>query len=256
MCLILLAYRFHPAYPLILAANRDEFPDRPTAPASFWGTETRILAGQDLRSGGTWLGITGQGRIAALANYREARVPGKGSPSRGDLVVHFLQGNMSPAEYLEFLHRDSAQYSGFSMVFGDRDCLWFFSNRGDAAPRIQPGIHGLSNHLLNTPWPKVERGKKALSDLLKAEHDPPVEGILALLSDRYRPFDDQLPDTGVGIERERLLSPLFIEGPGYCTRSSTVILIGSDSRVTFVERTRNGDPGARSEVSFTFAIGE
>jgi uncharacterized protein with NRDE domain len=254
MCLILLAYRFHPTYPLILAANRDEFPDRPTAAASFWDTEPPILGGRDLQSGGTWLGITRTGRIAALANFRESRAPMKDSPSRGGLVTHYLQGQSPPGEHLETLRRNAAAYNGFGMVFGDRESLCFFSNRGEAPPHIRPGIHGLSNHLLDTPWPKVEQGRKALADLLKADAEQSAEELFALLTDSRKPADDLLPDTGVGIERERYLSPLFIEGPGYCTRSSTVVLMGSDSRVFFAERTYNGNTHQYTEVRFSFTI--
>ena len=186
MCLILLAYQSHPRYPLILAANRDEFYQRPTVPASFWETEPQILAGRDLKSGGTWLGISRTGRIAALSNYRDPGTVLVNSPSRGGLVTDFLLGDGPPGEYLKMLRQRSQDYNGFNIFFGDLKNLFFYSNRGEVPPLLQPGIHGLSNHLLDTPWPKVTQGKKALAKILAQGKEPAVEEIFALLC---RPFD-------------------------------------------------------------------
>ena len=256
MCLILLACRTHPRYPLILAANRDEFYQRPTAPASFWETEPKILAGKDLQSGGTWLGITRTGRIAALSNYRDPSHVLDNAPSRGGLVTEFLLGDLPPAGYLEKLRQRSQEYNGFSIIFGDRKNLYAYSNRGEVPPLLQPGIHGLSNHLLDTPWPKVTLGKKALADILSQGGEPSVEDIFALLADRSMPDDRLLPDTGVELETERLLAPLFTSGPVYGTRSSSILLIDQEAEVTFIERTHNGTPGKDSTRTFRFKIEE
>jgi len=254
MCLILLAYRAHPRYPLILAANRDEFYQRPTVPAAFWESEPQLLAGRDLKSGGTWLGISRTGRLAALSNFRDPLSIRDNAPSRGGLVTDFLRGNIPPAEYLEMLRQRSQDYNGFNLIFGDRENLFVYSNRGNVPPLLPPGIHGLSNHLLDTPWPKVTLGKRALAEILAHGKQPAIEEIFALLADCTLPDDSLLPDTGVGLETERLLAPLFISGPTYGTRSSTILLIGHDATVTFLERTYNGAPGSGSTRTFHFTF--
>ncbi|HEX9023890.1 MAG TPA: NRDE family protein [Geobacteraceae bacterium] len=254
MCLILLAVNTHPMYRLIVAANRDEFYERPTAPAAFWGDAPDLMAGRDLRSGGTWLGVTRTGRIAAITNYRDPRQEKRDAPSRGHLVSGFLTGPMAIEEYLRFLQREGAAYNGFSLIFGNPGRLCFFSNR-DGEPRIlQQGIHGLSNHLLDTPWPKVARGKEALARVVAKGEIVRPEELFAVLADRTIAADELLPDTGVGIELERLLSPLFTAAPAYGTRSSTVILCGRDGRVTFCERTFNGGQECLSCVTEEFMI--
>lgn len=254
MCIILFAYRFHPRYPLVLAANRDEFRDRATAPASFWDTDPPVLAGKDLRCGGTWLGITRDGRLSALANYRDPSAWKSAAPSRGRLVREFLLGKATAEDYLECLKKKSGRYNGFTLLFGDSARLFCFSNRGTIPPVVPPGVHGLSNHLLDTPWPKVVRGKELLKELLANRDDPPLEELFAILADEAVPADHGLPDTGVGLETERVLAPLFIRGPGYGTRSSTVALIDDNGNVTFAERTFDGDPHRFTTVIFRFRI--
>lgn len=255
MCLILLSHKTHPRYPLIFAANRDEFFDRPTAPVAFWKEAPSLLAGKDLRGGGTWFGITGKGRIAALANYREPQANRTDAPSRGLLVRNFLLDDLSGAEFLEKLKRTSDRYNGFIMIFGDvRHQLYYFSNRGDIPPLLSPGIHGQSNHLLDTPWPKVERGKKALERVLFTETNPSAESLFAILADRTPAQDNLLPDTGVGLERERILSSIFVTAPAYGTRSSTVVLIDTEQNVTFIERTFGGDSEHYTDAEFRFRI--
>jgi uncharacterized protein with NRDE domain len=254
MCLILLAHRVHPRYPLILAANRDEFYQRPTVPAAFWESEPQLLAGRDLKSGGTWLGISRTGRLAALSNFRDPRSIRDNAPSRGGLVTDFLRGNLPPAEYLEMLRQRSQDYNGFNLIFGDRENLFVYSNRGNVPPLLPPGIHGLSNHLLDTPWPKVTLGKRALVEILAHGKQPAVEEIFALLADCTLPDDSLLPDTGVGLETERLLAPLFISGPTYGTRSSTLIMIEENQLVTFSERTYNRKSGQNVTATFHFTI--
>ncbi len=252
MCLILFAWRMHADFPLILAANRDEFYERPSAPASFW-EEPGFFAGRDLREGGTWLGITGTGRLAALTNYRDPASLRSGVPSRGHLVSGYLGGHDTPETYLNRLAPMADRYNGFSLLLGDASALHCFSNRGGRSA-VEPGIHGLSNRLLDTPWPKVEKGKSGLRALLEGAGQPETEALFELLSDRSRPQDAQLPETGVGLEWERILSPIFIESPVYGTRSSTVLTIDRNGRVTFVERIFNGGSGTPATSRFDFQI--
>jgi len=242
MCLLLLAHEVHPAYPLVLLANRDEFYARPTAPLAYWSHEPAVLAGRDLKAGGSWLGITWGGRLAAVTNYREPRASGSGSRSRGQLVSDFLTSRADPGTFLERLGSTAAAYRGFNLIVGDigtpaSPTLCYFSNRGSGVVKLTAGIHGLSNHLLDTPWPKVSRGMAGLAGLLQAEDEPQPEQLMELLRDTTRPPDDELPDTGVGLDWERVLSPLFIASEAYGTRSSSVILVSAAGEVIFGERT-------------------
>jgi uncharacterized protein with NRDE domain len=255
MCLILLSHKTHPRYPLIFAANRDEFHDRPTAPAAFWKEAPSLLAGKDLRNGGTWFGITGKGRIAALANYRGPPAARADAPSRGLLVKDFLLDELSGAEFLEKLKRTSDRYNGFIMIFGDIDQLYYFSNRGNIPPLLSPGIHGQSNHLLDTPWPKVLRGKEAMERVLSSETNPSIESLFAILADCTPAQNNLLPNTGIGPERERILSSIFVTAPAYGTRSSTVVLVDTEHNVTFIERTYDGGPEENyTDAEFRFKI--
>ena len=254
MCLILIAHDCHPLYRLIVAANRDEYRSRPTAPAAFWPEAPHILAGRDLQGEGTWMGITTTGRFAALTNVREPHRHRVAAPSRGRLVSEFLRGTMDAAAYRLRLDREGGDYNGFNLIFGVGDEPMVYSNRAPLPPLLSPGIHGVSNHLPDTPWPKVARGKEGL-DRIVAEGTPlHTRDLFALLADRTQPPDSLLPDTGVGLDLERRLAPLFIRGEEYGTRSSTVILIDRDNRVTFAERTFPPPHGRPSTVTFTFAI--
>jgi len=237
MCLILFALDAHPDYPLVLAANRDESYDRPTAPAAPWEDAPRVIAGRDLRGGGTWMGATPEGRWAALTNYRDPREFGRDAPSRGHLVADFLRGDRAPEAYLESLRPRATEYNGFNLLVGDARSAWWYSNRAAAPEPVSPGVHGLSNHLLDTPWPKVERGKRALARLLEGADALAPDHLLEILLDRTYAADHELPDTGVGVELERALSSLFIVSPGYGTRSSTALLVDRHGRSLLVERT-------------------
>lgn len=252
MCLALISYRQHRGYRLIVAANRDEFYDRPTQPASYWGGEPLILGGKDLKAGGTWFGITKKGRFALLTNYREPGSYMPDAPSRGNLVRDFLQGSQDPLGFLNGLQADARKYNGFSLITGDFDRLCCFSNRKGGPGELAPGIYGLSNHLLDTPWPKVESGKKMLRSIADRESFS-SEDILSVLGDRGRPPDERLPDTGVGLEWERTLSAIFIESPVYGTRSSTVVSVEDSGEVTFVEKTFNSS-GPCGAIEFNFRI--
>ncbi|MBI4209271.1 MAG: NRDE family protein [Deltaproteobacteria bacterium] len=236
MCLILLAHQYHPKYRLVFAANRDEFPNRPTAPAAFWEEDPNILAGKDLLKGGTWCGVSKIGRFAALANIRDPKAHRDGAPSRGLLVSNFLKGKESSEEYLQKIEKEAREYNPFGLLAGDKSDLFYFSNRVRKSQKLEPGLYGLSNHLLDTPWPKVKRGKGKLKAILSRESFS-AEDLLDLLADTTPARDSELPDTGVGLELERMLSPIFIKSPTYGTRASTIILIDTENNVTFIEKT-------------------
>jgi uncharacterized protein with NRDE domain len=234
MCLLLFAYNTHPDYRLILAANRDEFHRRPTEAAHWWSDAPVIFAGRDLEKSGTWMGVTREGRFAALTNFRDPAQRKPQAPSRGLLVSDYLRGNISPAEYLARLSDHADQNEAFNLFLGDKNSLWFFSSREKIPHELRPGVYGLSNATLDEPWPKVTHGKQGLAKIL-AEN---VNGnsLFSLLADRTIYHDDHLPQTGVPLEWERRLSATFIVSPEYGTRCSTLLLIGKDGRMEFIER--------------------
>jgi uncharacterized protein with NRDE domain len=236
MCLILLAYRAHPRFRLVLAANRDEFYERPTAPLQEWDEAPGLLAGRDLKAGGTWLGLTRSGRLAAITNYREPGRRQPGARSRGLLVLDYMRGSDPAPRELARIAADGGRYNGFSLIAGDRDGLYAYSNRGGSVKAIEAGVHGLSNHLLDTDWPKVKNGRTTLRALLTARDDLQPESLFGLLRNGTPAPDADLPDTGIGREWERALSPLFIASESYGTRSSSVILWEENGLVTFAER--------------------
>jgi uncharacterized protein with NRDE domain len=212
-----------------------------------------VIAGKDLQRSGTWLGIKKTGSIAMLTNYREPTPFGRNAPSRGWLVRDFLMGEEEPESYIETMTAKKDQYNGFSMIIGDLNRLFYFSNRGEMR-ELSPGLYGLSNRLLDTPWPKTERGKKAMKSLLRRKDDPLPEEIFDILKDRSKPDDNELPDTGVGLEWERILSSIFITSPKYGTRSSSVIMIDRKNHVMFIERVFNGHPEPWMAARFDFRL--
>jgi uncharacterized protein with NRDE domain len=244
MCLIFIAWRQHRRYPLVVAANRDEFYGRPTEPAAFWEESPEVLAGRDLEGGGTWLGFTRSGRFAALTNFRAGDFRLADAPTRGRLVSDFLQSRALPANYLTELEQRAASYNGFNLLLADGATLHWYSNRGGAPRALGPGLYGISNHLLDTPWPKVARGKQALGEIMEGDSID-AEAVLALLGDDHNAADTDLPDTGVGREWERVLSSMFITSESYGTRSSTVLLVEGSGHAAFTERSHEpGSPGA------------
>lgn len=245
MCLIAFAYRCHPRYRLIVAANRDEFYRRPTARAAFWPECPGVLAGRDLEQGGTWLGVTRGGRFAALTNYRDPAARKTDVRSRGELVRDYLCGELAPAAYLERVGAAGGEYNGFNLLTGDGDGLWYCANRDAILQAVPPGIHGLSNHLLDTSWPKVAKAKAGLAECLAGPDEALPARLFALLADAAPAPDAALPDTGVGLAWERMLSPIFVASPDYGTRSSAVVLAGYDGRIWFGERTW---PGGAEQV--------
>jgi len=248
MCLILFAYRTHPKYRLILAANRDEFFARPTEPLAFWPDEPEILAGRDLQAGGTWFGLTPDGRFAAVTNYRDPQNNSATALSRGRIPIDFLKCGLSPEEFCSVRMNDWHLYNGFNLLAGDMTGLVWASNRTKELQRVQPGLHGLSNHLLDTPWPKVRRGKKKLRQLLAASGSLDAEDLFALLEDNWQPPNEDLPETGIGIEWERLLAPIFISGENYGTRSSLVLIVREKGEVICSERTFRHERGMHRET--------
>jgi uncharacterized protein with NRDE domain len=254
MCLIVLALHSHPRHRLVAAANRDELYARPTSPAAWWSDAPDVLAGRDLREGGTWMGVTRAGRFAAITNYRELTPP-RTAPSRGALVADFLRGSMDAAGYAADVAARGAAYNGFNLLVGDGDGMFYVSNRAEGVRRLEPGVYGLSNSLLDTPWPKVLRARAAMrSALSSAGADGWESGLWEMLGDRVIAADDHLPDTGVGADRERLLSAPFIASDVYGTRASTVLTIGREGEVTFVER--SATPDGPGEARHRFRIGE
>ena len=235
MCLITFALDCHRDHKLILAANRDEYFDRPTAQATFWDDAPSILAGRDLLSGGTWLGVTRDGRLAAVTNFRDPSRKIAEPLSRGAVVADYLKGGLNSEDFLQRLDTLAGLCDGFNIIYGDTEGLYYFSNRGGTPGRIPAGIHGLSNHLLDTPWPKVTVAKEKLAELISRETLDP-ESLFSAMKDESPFPDNRLPDTGVGIDRERLLSPLFIHGSDYGTRSTTLLFIDRNNTITFIER--------------------
>jgi uncharacterized protein with NRDE domain len=234
MCLILLAWHVHPDYPLVVAANRDEFFARPSAPAAFWPQTPDVLAGRDMEAGGTWLGISRQQRFSALTNYREGGKQLPEAPSRGALVADFLAGNVDPEGYLAALVAGGADYNGFNLFVGDGRRLGYYSNRGVGPRWLVPGIYGLSNHLIDTPWPKLAAAKAAFAAALA--NLPTPDAFFNLLADREIVPDTHLPETGVPREWERILSAVFVSSPNYGTRTSTLLTTHKTGLVTLIER--------------------
>lgn len=234
MCVLFIAYHSHPRYPLIVLANRDEFYDRPTAPLGRWSDHPHVQAGRDLVGGGTWLGATDAGKFAAVTNFRDPS--GRpGSISRGHLVADFLIGGASAEDHLKDVSEAAARYSGFNLILMDASGLYYFSNVSGGIRKLTPGVYGLSNHLLNTPWPKVSSGIAAFRQLIAAD-DISRQSAFALLADETLAAEEALPDTGIERERERLLSPIFVRSNNYGTRSSTFVLVDNERTVDLEER--------------------
>lgn len=250
MCLILFSYKNHPKYPLIVAANRDEYFKRPTKHAHFWEDDPNILAGRDLEKKGTWMGVTKQGRFSAITNYRDFNENSNGKQSRGHLVTKALKYQGNVYDYMKDLKEKNSLYPGYNLLAGDKDRLYYYSNRQGKVIKVVPGIYGLSNALLNTPWPKVETGKEGFKKILQSEVNL-VENLFQLLS-LSEPFPDELlPNTGVPLEWERKLSPLFIQMPDYGTRASTVMLMDHED-IIYVERTYHPLTNTIEEKNYHF----
>jgi uncharacterized protein with NRDE domain len=235
MCLVLVAWRGREHYPCVIAANRDELYTRPTLPAQWWDTEPQILAGRDLEAGGTWLGVTRSGCFAALTNYRDPEQRRSGTPSRGALVTTILKSGAGITESLDYLRGVAASYNAFNLIFSDGRRLAVFESTLGQGRELKPGIYGLSNHLLDTPWPKVQNAKSRLSQALMDLADP--SPVLALLRDDRPAPDDKLPRTGISVQWERMMSSAFVRTKEYGTRCSTLVRIDQSRRACFDEWT-------------------
>jgi uncharacterized protein with NRDE domain len=239
LCLIAVAWRARADLPLVVAANRDEWRDRAAEPAHWWPDHPELYAGRDLQAGGTWMGVTRAGRFAAVTNFRDPADRRSTARSRGELVTGFLLGRATPEAFLAALAARAGEYNGFNLIVGDGRGLWYFGSREGEARAIEPGVHGLSNHLLDEPWPKVVRGRMAMQEAIAAAD--PAPRLFAALADGQGAPDDALPDTGVGIAWERRLASPLITGADYGTRASTVVTVSSTGAVAFEERTLGAD---------------
>ncbi len=251
MCLALVALDAHPRFPLVIAANRDEFHAREAAPAHWWPDGT--LAGIDRVGGGTWFGVDTRGRWALVTNFREGVPRDPDAPSRGTLVTRALTARTPPLACAAAIAIDGSRYHGFNLLAGDPLQAAYVSNRASGALALTAGIHGLSNHLLDTPWPKLVRSKARLAAHLDTG-DARLEPLFELLADHTQAEPASLPSTGVSPEWERLLSSAFIVDPRYGTRCSTVLTVGRDGTARFAERSFDAGGSLTGEVAFDFAI--
>jgi uncharacterized protein with NRDE domain len=255
MCLIFLSINNHPDYKLIVAANRDEFYNRKTAPANFWQDYPHILGGRDLEARGTWMAMNTSGKISMVTNYRDPKNIDPKAPSRGQLVTDYLLNEKSPQEYLNGVAQVGERYNGFNLITGTASELYYYSNYKNEIEKISSGIHGLSNSLLDTPWPKVKSGKEKFKMLIE-QSTIGADVLFNFLYDNQRAPDDQIPDTGIGLDRERALSSMFIKTNGYGTRCSTVILVDNSNTVSYVERVYDLETFHYVDKSYQFIIDE
>jgi uncharacterized protein with NRDE domain len=268
MCILFVAVNQHQDYPLIIAANRDEFFARPTTASYFWpdspecpgktaeslGKRPQLLAGKDEQAGGTWMGITSTGRLAALTNVREPEKTKQNVITRGQLVSQYLQGQQQQVEYLAQLQRSQTQYNGYNLLFGPWNNLQVYNNHLDQVEQLSTGVYGLSNASLNSPWPKINKGTAQLAEYCHDGHSIETEKLFALLKDMHPAEDLDLPETGVPIEWERRLSSIFIPGEDYGTRSSTVLLVDKKQQITWKERTFNNQAICVAQKNYNFGI--
>lgn len=254
MCLIIIAYQADPRYPLVVAANRDEFFTRPSSQADFWSDENttqQVLAGRDLVAGGTWLGINRSGRFAAVTNIRDPSQTEPRPRSRGKLTRDFLTGEETPRQYCDSLKSSFGDFAGYNLLIGDQNSLIYVNNQEQKVWEVEPGIHGLSNGLLNSPWPKVSRGKQSLQNLLDREQELRTDDLITMMSDRTQASDADLPNTGVPIELERKLSSAFIQNTErhYGTLCSSAIIFDDSGEIRFSEQNYD-ESGAKLEGHF------
>jgi uncharacterized protein with NRDE domain len=255
MCLAVVALDAHPRYAVVLAANRDEYHARPAQASHWWraADASPILADRDLAQGGTWLGLAPDGRFAFVTNVREPGRFDPNAPSRGALVPALLRERRGFAEALAAIVADAADYNGFNLVAGDSSSAAFGSNRAHGVVRLARGIHGVSNAGLDTPWPKLLRAKAGLAAWVASANSDPAP-LWHVLADTRAATDDELPDTGIGRERERLLSSPFIVSPDYGTRCSTLVLLGRDGSAQWIERSFDSRGTTTNDVEFRFAL--
>lgn len=252
MCLCLFALDQHDEFPFILIANRDEFRNRPAAPAAFWQDHPQVLAGRDLEAMGTWLGTNKRGEIAFLTNYRHPDYFNRKGPTRGKLVADFLTSDLDAEAYLKSIENPKA-YNGFNLVVGRPSSLFYFANANEQLEKIESGIHGLSNAFLNTSWPKVDEGKAKLQAAIES-NEISSENLFSILHDSSFAKDEELPETGVGYELEKMLSAKFINSPQYGTVCSTVIKIDRSGNCSFEERSFDTEGEEIEAVQFELKL--
>lgn len=255
MCLLVFSYKSHPKYKLILAANRDEFYSRPSLPAKFWGKVNSIFSGKDEEAGGTWLGVNKRGRIAALTNYRDIRNIKKDAPSRGNLVSGFLLEETSVNVFAKNLTEAGKKFNGFNLIYGNLNSFFYFNNISNKVEELNPGIYSLSNHLLNSPWPKSQKINSLFSNAILRSHFSTAE-LFEILTDTEIFEENLLPDTGLPTELERAVSPIFVLTPTYGTRSSAVVLIDNEDNLFFEEHTYDKCGKVIQTTGTTFKIAE
>lgn len=253
MCLILIGLNPGPGISLVVAANRDEYFDRPSAPATRWEDAGHVIAGRDLRHGGTWMGVTGEGRFAAVANFRSGKHKADAPRSRGLLAGEFLRGTDGPRAYLESVRRDRHAYGPFNLLVGDAHTAWLLSSPEDICRELPQGMHGISNGRPDGQWPKVRRGCEMMAKALEGSAPGQRERLFTVLADRVLPADGELPDTGVGLPRERLLAPIFVCAGAFGTRSSTVLIIHDDGQANFEERIFDSAARQKDRAKFAFS---
>lgn len=255
MCLLVLAWQAHPRYRLVVAANRDEFHERPAAPLAEWGPPDDILAGRDLRAHGTWLGLDRQRRFGVITNFRELQRPRPDAPTRGALIPDYLRGMTGPGDFLAGLMPEAPRYSGFNLLLADRDSLWYASNRAEGFARsLSPGVYGLSNEFLDTPWPKLRRVRRRFDAWLGDPDNGTAADLFALLDDRATATaDEELPQTGIPEEWERVLSAPFVLHPDYGTRASTILLLEPSGAGLLAERRFTPQGTLLGETEFQLA---
>jgi len=236
MCLILISYKQFDKFPLIIAANRDEYFERPSQAAHFWNDNPFILAGRDLKHGGSWLGISRQGRFAAVTNFREPSNKIASATSRGTLVSKYLMSDISAGNYLEDLLDQIDQFDGFNLLVGDTNALYFLGSLEKQIRILDTGVYGISNGIFDCPWPKVIQGKQRLAEIMNKSGQPDETAFFKLLANETVPPDDELPDTGVGLEWEQKLGSIFVKADPFGTRCSTLLSIDVKRQVRFSER--------------------
>jgi uncharacterized protein with NRDE domain len=259
MCLLVLAWQVHPRYRLIVAANRDEYHERPTAAMGKWPSPDDILAGRDLRAGGTWLAIDRARRFGVVTNFRDLQQPAAaGAPSRGNLIPAYLRNPAGAEACLRELEPGARNYSGFNLLLMDQDSLWYASNRAERfATALAPGIYGLSNELLDTPWPKLQRVRRRFDPLVMQGDAISKSDLLAMLGDPTQAgINDELPRTGLSPEWEQLLSSPFIRNERYGTRCSTLVLLERSGMLSLTERRFDPLGAVIGDSQFTLPAGE
>jgi uncharacterized protein with NRDE domain len=254
MCLLVLAWRTHPRHRLVVAANRDEFHARPSAALAPWQDLAGVIGGRDLQAKGAWLAVDGRRRFGIVTNFREFGRPRRNAPSRGGLIPSYLAGQQAPGEYLRVLETDAPGYAGFNLLLADRDSLWYASNRADQFARaLAPGIYGLSNEFLDTPWPKLVRVRARFTSILESSSSGDSNALFAdlfdMLADRTTAPPNSLPIGDLSPEWARKLSAPFVLDPTYGTRCSTVLTIGEDDSLQIAERRfdAEGSPSGQTE---------